>query len=275
MTETDELDRDRARAVAEAYPTWEARYRTLENERFQDEEMDHLARMIGAHAGTTVLDVGCGAGANAVRLARRGVRVQAFDYADSVLGLARENARQEGVQDLITFERQDLRALDVPDASVDRVLCWGVLMHIPEVERAIAELSRVLAPGGRLVVCEGNVRSLDEVGLRALDLLGRTTTSVRVPAGRERWRDTPAGPLLARRADIGWLVAAFAREGLTLRARLPHQFTEAFVYMRSGSLLSRLTHGLNRLWFYVARDPRPASTNFLVLEKAAADSPGG
>ena len=78
------------------YPTWEARYRTSEIERFQDEQIDELAWMIGAHAGTDVLDVGTGAGINAIRLARRGVRVRAIDYADTVLDTARSNVRRRG-----------------------------------------------------------------------------------------------------------------------------------------------------------------------------------
>ena len=273
MSELDELDRARARAVAGMYPTWEARYRTPESERLQDEQMDDLVRLLDARPGTTVLDVGCGAGANAIRLARRGVRVRAVDYAESVLEGTRANVERAGVQELVTIEREDLRDLSLPDASVERALCWGVLMHIPEIERAIGELSRVLAPGGRLAVCEGNIRSADEIGLRVLDLFGRTTASTRTASGRERWRDTPAGPLLARRTDIRWLIDAFGREDLELRARLPHQFTEAFIFMRSGSLPARLTHELNRAWAHRVKSPRLASTNFVVFEKRADPAP--
>jgi hypothetical protein len=130
----------------------------------------------------------------------------------------------------------------------------------------------VLAPGGFLVVCEGNVHAFDEIGLRLLDLLGRTTASTRAPSGRERWRDTPAGPLLARRTDLRWLIARFTRENLALRARLPHQFTEAFIFMPPGSRLARITHSFNRGWAHRVRSPALASTNFLVLQKAGADA---
>jgi ubiquinone/menaquinone biosynthesis C-methylase UbiE len=271
MSERNELDAARTNAVAGMYPTWEARYRTPESERLQEAQMDDLVRLLDARPGATVLDVGTGAGANAIRLARRGVRVHAIDYAEAVLETARANVQRAGVQELVTIAREDLRSLSLSDSSVDRALCWGVLMHIPEIERAIAELSRVMAPGGRLAVCEGNIRSADEVGLRVLDLLGRTTASTRTPSGRERWRDTPAGPLLARRTDIQWLIDAFARENLALRARLPHQFTEAFIFMRSGSLAARLTHGLNHQWAHLIGSPRLASTNFLILEKRSTD----
>ena len=271
MTDANQVHIERALAVERMYPTWEARYRTSEIERFQDEQIDELAWMIGAHAGTEVLDVGTGAGINAIRLARRGVRVRALDYADTVLDTARSNVRTAGVEDLVTLERQDMRALDLPDASFQRVLCWGVLMHIPEIEQAIAELSRILAPGGYLVVCEGNVRSFDEVGLRVLDLFGRTTHSRRSASGRERWRDTPAGSLLARRTDIPWLIRAFEGHGLVLRARLACQLTEAYAYLREGTVAARLVDRLNRGWYHVVRSPRLASDNFVILQRPAPE----
>jgi hypothetical protein len=140
-------------------------------------------------------------------------------------------------------------------------------MHIPAIDQAIAQLVRVLRPGGTLTVVEGNVRALDEVALRMLDVLGRTESRERTPAGMERWRPTPAGPLFARRADVGWLIGAFERRGLVLRRRLACQLTEAYVYLPSGSLPRRVVNGLNRLWFRHVRTGRLASSNFLVFEK--------
>jgi len=257
----------RARHV---HDEWESRYRTDRIARFQDEQIDFVARRLGADDGTTVVDAGCGTATNAIRLARRGVRVHAIDFSDAVLAQARENVERAGVADLVRLERGDLLNLPLASAGVARLLVWGVLMHIPELERAVGELSRVLAAGGRLVVCEGNVRSLDEVALRALDRLGRTTSAERKPAGMERWRETPGGPLLARRADIGWLVGAFARHGVVLRERLACQLTEAYVYLPADSLLARAVHRLNAFWFHVVRSPRGASDVFLVFERPRA-----
>src|SRR5215217_5926730 len=224
----------RARHV---HDEWESRYRTDRIARFQDEQIDFVARRLGADDGTTVVDAGCGTATNAIRLARRGVRVHAIDFSDAVLAQARENVERAGVADLVRLERGDLLNLPLASAGVARLLVWGVLMHIPELERAVGELSRVLAAGGRLVVCEGNVRSLDEV---------------------------------ARRADIGWLVGAFARHGVVLRERLACQLTEAYVYLPADSLLARAVHRLNAFWFHVVRSPRGASDVFLVFERPRA-----
>lgn len=195
--------------------------------------------------------------------------MHAIDFSEAILEQARENVRRAAVEDLVTLERANVIALPHAAKSVERILCWGVLMHVPEVARAIAELGRVLSPGGRLVVCEGNSRSFDEVALRVLDRLGRTTSSRRVPAGIERWRQTPAGPLLARQSDLRWLSGAFARQGLVLRKALACHLTQAHVYLPDGSLAARAVHRLNAFWFHVVRSPRLAGDVFLLFERPA------
>ncbi len=108
--------------------------------------------------GMTVLDLGCGEGRHACEGYRRGASVVALDWGVSEVettkrwlgaiaeaGEAPEGARYEVV-------RGDLRHLPVPDASVDRVIASEVLEHIPDDVTAMAEIVRVLKPGGRAVV---------------------------------------------------------------------------------------------------------------------------
>jgi SAM-dependent methyltransferase len=260
---------ERSLAGHQIHDEWEARYRTPENLRFGELAIDRLVQIVGAEPGATFLDAGCGTGFNVVRLARRGFRVQGIDFAPPVLAQARANVARAEVEDRVLLSQANLLALPLEDRSFRYVLCWGVLMHIPEVERAIAELARVVAPGGRLIVGEGNMHSPDELALRLLDWLGRTTSRRRTAAGSERWRDTPAGPLFVRRSDVRWLIGAFEAQGLTLRAKLPCQFTEAYVYTRSGTVLSRLVHGFDNAWFRAIRTPALASDVFLVFERPA------
>jgi 2-polyprenyl-3-methyl-5-hydroxy-6-metoxy-1,4-benzoquinol methylase len=257
-------------ASPDIHREWESRYRTPGVVPLQDDQIDFIARLIGAHQGASVLDVGCGAGANAVRLARRGIQVEALDFSEAVLESAREKVHDAGLADLVSIRWGDVTALPHPTASVERILCWGVLMHITEIDRAVAELSRVLRPGGQLVICEGNVRAPDEVALRILDRLGRTTSARRAPAGMERWRNTSAGPLFARRTNLCWLSRAFADHGLVLRHTLPCQLTEAYVYLPDGSFASQAVHRLNAFWFHVIRTPRVASTVFMVFARPTA-----
>ncbi len=256
-------------ARPDIHDEWEGRYREADIRAFQEETLDRLIELVAPPPGARFLDAGCGTGYNAIQLARLGFPVVACDFSDEVLARARENVREAGVGESVELRRENLLELGLPDASADVVVCWGVLMHIPEVETAISELCRVLAPGGTLIVCEGNVRALDELALRVLDRLGRTVSRERVPAGMERWRETPAGPLFARRTDVRWLIGAFERRGLVLRHRLACQLTEAYIYTPPGSLPRRGIQALNRFWFRRVRSGRLASDNFLIFAKPA------
>ena len=108
--------------------------------------------------GMTVLDLGCGEGRHAFEAYRRGARVVAVDWgqhevattrswltAISEAGEAPDGAAAEVV-------RGDLTALPVRGASVDRVIAAEVLEHIPDDAAALAEIARVLKPGGRAAV---------------------------------------------------------------------------------------------------------------------------
>jgi SAM-dependent methyltransferase len=109
-------------------------------------------------AGTSVIDVGCGAGRHSFEAFRRGADVVAFDMdaaelndVDAILqamqdqGEAPASAKAEAVKG---------DALDLPyeDGSFDCVIASEILEHVPQDDRAIEELVRVLRPGGRLAV---------------------------------------------------------------------------------------------------------------------------
>jgi ubiquinone/menaquinone biosynthesis C-methylase UbiE len=245
---------------------WEAVFRSAANERFFDEAFDVVVRELGLPVGATILDAGCGAGAHTIRLARRGFHVRSVDFSSSVLGLAAANVRAAGLADRVTLQRESLLHLSFADASFDAVLCWGVLMHVPEVERAIAELARVVRPGGMLVVSEGNAKSAHgRLLLWANRLRGRRPRQA--PAGAEYELHTPDGVLLVRHANLDWLVAQFRGHGFALVRRFAGQFTELYSRTSSGPALA-LIHGWNRFWFRHLRAPGPAFGNILLLRKA-------
>ncbi len=89
-----------------------------------------------------------------MRLASRGYSVLAVDFSDSVVERAQETISDAGLSDRIDVRQESILELGLADDSQDYVICWGVLMHIPEVEKAVAELARVTAPGGWIVVSE-------------------------------------------------------------------------------------------------------------------------
>jgi SAM-dependent methyltransferase len=108
--------------------------------------------------GMTVLDLGCGEGRHAFEAVRRGARVVAVDHGLPEVTTTRRwlTAMAEGGEvpagGAWQVVRGDLLALPVPDASVDRVIAAEVLEHIPDDATAMAEIARVLRPGGRVAV---------------------------------------------------------------------------------------------------------------------------
>jgi SAM-dependent methyltransferase len=113
---------------------------------------------LGVRPGDRVIDVGCGAGRHAFELFRRGAHVVAFDQNEVDL---------RGVEEMFTAMREegqvpdtgsartvhgDALAMPFPDDHFDHVVASEILEHVPQDERAIAELVRVLKPGGSAAV---------------------------------------------------------------------------------------------------------------------------
>jgi ubiquinone/menaquinone biosynthesis C-methylase UbiE len=246
---------------------WESDFRTPANERFYDQAFDYVAAVLGPMPGATVLDAGCGRADYALRLARRGFRVVAVDFSSPVVASAARNVRSSDVSHRIVVQRANILQLPFPDRAFDHVLCWGVLMHIPDVASAIAELARVVRPAGNVVISETNMYSLESIARRTVRRLLRPgSRSVRTAAGLEHWVTGPAGDLMTREADARWLAEAFREAGCTLRARVAGQFTEAYINFH-GSIAQRLIHGWNRFWFTRVKLPQPATDNLFVFRK--------
>jgi SAM-dependent methyltransferase len=98
--------------------------------------------------GQAVLDVACGTGVVAITAARAGGKVRALGLAPTLLERARDNARITGVE--VDFVAGDVEALPYADASFDVVLSQFGHIFAPRPEVAVAEMMRVLKPGGRV-----------------------------------------------------------------------------------------------------------------------------
>jgi len=87
---------------------------------------------------------------DSIALAQRGFSVTAIDLTPNALAVAREFATHRGVT--IDFRLGNAEELDLPDQSFDAVYSFGVLHHTPDIERSVAEVHRVLRPGGTAYV---------------------------------------------------------------------------------------------------------------------------
>ena len=124
-------------------------------DRLRDElfgERFHLAALPAfADAEWTVADLGCGTGQLAAALAPFVGRVVAVDASAAMLQAAKK--RLHGF-DNVELRRGDLEALPIDDARLDAATLALVLHHLPEPDAALREVSRVLKPGGRLLIVD-------------------------------------------------------------------------------------------------------------------------
>lgn len=125
------------------------------------------------------LDAGCGTGAFLVPLARRltpqGATVIGLDLSAGTLGQAQARVEDEGLA--VTCVIGDVEALPFDDCSFDLVLANYMLYHVPDLDHAIAELRRVLRPGGTLLAATNGEGSMHEMWRMA----GRAIAEVDLP----------------------------------------------------------------------------------------------
>lgn len=117
-----------------------------------DGETDFIWKLVDAEAGMDVLDLGCGYGRIANRLAGRGCRVTGLDAVPELLDRARRDGAEQGLD--IRYVEGDMREL-AWEESFDRVLCWFTTFGYfdDDANRAVLRgVVRALRPGGRFLV---------------------------------------------------------------------------------------------------------------------------
>jgi ubiquinone/menaquinone biosynthesis methyltransferase len=111
-----------------------------------------LADLSGVQPGISALDLACGTGDIAFELSRRGARVTGLDLTHRMLQLA--NAKPSA--GAVRFVTGDMMTLPFADASFDLVTTGYGIRNVPRIEPAVAEIRRVLRPGGRLLSLDFN-----------------------------------------------------------------------------------------------------------------------
>jgi len=140
-----------------------------------------------------VLEIGTSTGITAVELARLvGCRITAIDVIEESLQEARRRAEAAGIAHLITFECRNAADTGYPPGSFDLVFCGNVTSLIPDRERALAEYTRVLKPGGFIGAVP--MYYVDEP---SDELVAAVSSAIQVdikPLYRDFWVDFFVGP---------------------------------------------------------------------------------
>ena len=113
-----------------------------------------LRKVVVPGPGKTILDAGCARGRFAKQLVSSGARLYGVDLTERFLQAARRNVPSAN------FVRGSISALPFPAEMFDAVYCLEVLEHLPDTDLALSELSRVLKPGGTLLVIDKSLRGL-------------------------------------------------------------------------------------------------------------------
>ena len=132
-----------------AYEAWRA---TLLGRVTETIEQRLVLKLMGELPDARVFDVGCGDGALVCAAASRGAVVTGLDSDPAMLAAAR--MRADGAHVQAAFVEGRIEQIPFADASFDVVVAVTVLCFVADASRAVREMSRVLRPGGRLVLGE-------------------------------------------------------------------------------------------------------------------------
>lgn len=147
-------DRDRAKLATLDKDTFEKFYGNKKYYTATSSSRDYVNNWIVTEApGRIFLDYACGNGVNARAAARAGAALAVgLDISPVSVSNAASDAAAEGLEN-IRFFQADAENTKLPDGSVDRIICSGMLHHL-DLSYAFPELRRILAPGGKILAVE-------------------------------------------------------------------------------------------------------------------------
>ena len=108
--------------------------------------------------GEKILDIGCGNARDISYMVEQGAQVIGVDISEGMVAEAKMDLEKHGYEN-ITLESGDATQMSYADGEFDKVLCSEVIEHIPDAEKALDEMWRVLKPGGILILSTPNPNS--------------------------------------------------------------------------------------------------------------------
>jgi 2-polyprenyl-3-methyl-5-hydroxy-6-metoxy-1,4-benzoquinol methylase len=133
-------------------------------------DFGYALQLLDLHAGSTLVELGCGSGWMTRFAARHGVHAEGYDISPEMIEIARAEAEREGLD--VRFEAGDYEQLDL-GRRFDACLIYDALHHSERPELVLAAARRALKPGGRLLLAEPNWKHRFQ-GRDASDAYGTT-----------------------------------------------------------------------------------------------------
>jgi 2-polyprenyl-3-methyl-5-hydroxy-6-metoxy-1,4-benzoquinol methylase len=133
-------------------------------------DFGHVLQLLDLHAGSSLVELGCGSGWMTRFAARHGVQAEGYDISPEMIAIAREEAEREGLD--VVFEAGDYEQLDLGH-RFDACLIYDALHHSERPDLVLAAAHRALKPGGRLLLVEPNWKHRFQ-GREASDAYGTT-----------------------------------------------------------------------------------------------------
>jgi len=162
---------------------------------------DAFLNAVDPCSGDVWADIGCGPGFFALPLAARVARVLAVDISQEMLDICRQRADKAGAKNIEYIRVRDAR-LPLDDGAVDHLLLANVFHEFDDREKTIAELRRVLAPGGALYIIDWKCEEMDAGPPLAHRL---TEEQVIADVTAHGFRDLPALPLYASQYTLPFI----------------------------------------------------------------------
>jgi ubiquinone/menaquinone biosynthesis C-methylase UbiE len=148
----------RTTAARRHFDRWSETYERDSAARWLREIQTGALAALALNRDDTLLDLGCGTGAAVREAAGQVRRAVGLDLSPGMIAQARERALAEGI-DNVEFHGGDVSGpLPFADREFTAILCTTAFHHFPRPRDTIAEMSRVLAPAGRVVIADGNRR---------------------------------------------------------------------------------------------------------------------
>ncbi len=190
-----------------------------QNSWLTSDELDIFISWLNLSQGKTLLDIACGSGGPALRIAEKtGCSLIGVDVHEAAISTANSLVLQRGLEERAHFQIVDASTkLPFPDESCDAITCIDAINHLPERGQVIGEWNRILKPGGRILFTDP-ITVTGPLSAREIAVRSSIGFFLFVPAGFDELVISNCGLRLVWREDVTANMAKIAERRRAARA---------------------------------------------------------